>query len=138
MKTLLVLLILGGAGASPGITGDWVTPNKSVVRMYPCGNDICGKLVHISVAETKDRNNPQPSLRERPLCGLDIAEGFRMKDQTHAQGGHVYDPESGKTYRGTITAEGDTLKLRGYVGVPLFGRTETWHRANGMVAECAK
>jgi uncharacterized protein (DUF2147 family) len=44
-------------------------------------------------------------------------------------GGRVYDPNSGNTYRGTITLiDADTLKLRGYVGITLFGRTEIWKR----------
>ena len=43
--------------------------------------------------------------------------------------GRVYDPESGKTYQGRITLEQeDTLKLRGFVGAPVFGRTSTWTR----------
>jgi uncharacterized protein (DUF2147 family) len=118
--------------------GDWITADKSVVQMYPCGQLICGKLVHISGNYTVDDKNPDAALKKRPLCGLNIVEGFKMADATHATGGHVYDPESGKTYRGVITLESEVLKLRGYVGVPLFGRTETWRRAKGPVAECAK
>jgi uncharacterized protein (DUF2147 family) len=49
-------------------------------------------------------------------------------------GGHLYDPKSGHTYRGTIVAEGDALKLHGYIGVSLFGRTETWQRVAAVEA----
>ena len=75
-----------------------------------------------------DVNNPDPSLRSRRLLGLTILSGFRF-DGSRWTGGSVYDPNSGNTYRGTITlVDHDTLALRGYIGIPLFGRTETWRR----------
>lgn len=46
----------------------------------------------------------------------------------HAEGGTLYDPKSGKTYRGEMTASGNALALRGYIGLKVFGRTETWTR----------
>jgi uncharacterized protein (DUF2147 family) len=43
--------------------------------------------------------------------------------------GTVVDPENGKEYKGKIWAVGkDTLKMRGYVGISLLGRTESWVR----------
>ena len=68
-------------------------------------------------------------MRERPLCGLRIGTGFVEVDPQHARAGHVYDPKSGRTYSGEMRAEGNLLHLRGYVGLPIFGRTETWTRA---------
>jgi uncharacterized protein (DUF2147 family) len=135
---LAMFLMFQGAPAPSGAFGNWVTADKSVVDMYQCGQHICGKLVQFTAPVKTDNRNPKPELRQRPLCGLVIAEGFRMADATHATEGHVYDPESGKTYSGIITVEGDALKLRGYVGVPLFGRTEVWHRAKQPVAECGQ
>jgi hypothetical protein len=74
-------------------------------------------------------HNPDPKLRARPLCGLRIGEGFVAVDPQHARGGHLYDPQNGRTYRGEMTAEGNRLRLRGYIGLPIFGRSETWTRA---------
>jgi hypothetical protein len=74
--------------------------------------------------------NPDPKLRERPLCGLQIGDGFVEVDAQHARGGHLYDPRSGRTYSGQMTAEGNLLRLRGYVGLPILGRTEIWARAS--------
>jgi uncharacterized protein (DUF2147 family) len=135
---LAMLLMFQTTPASSGALGNWVTADKSVVDMYQCGQHICGKLVQFTAPVTTDNRNPHPEMRQRPLCGLIIVEGFRMADATHATEGHVYDPESSKTYSGVITVAGDALKLRGYVGIPLFGRTEIWHRAKGRVAECEK
>jgi uncharacterized protein (DUF2147 family) len=76
-----------------------------------------------------DEKNPDSALRSRPLLGLTILTGFRYASDGRWVGGQVYDPNSGNTYRGTITVlDDDTLGLRGYVGISLFGRTETWKR----------
>jgi len=76
-----------------------------------------------------DASNPDESLRNRELRGLVILSGFRYEDSGRWSGGRIYDPNSGNTYRGTITlTDRNTLKLRGYIGVSLFGRTETWRR----------
>ena len=55
--------------------------------------------------------------------------GFTYQADGRWVGGRIYDPNSGKTYKGTIRqVDGNTLKFRGYVGISLFGRTETWKR----------
>ncbi len=44
-------------------------------------------------------------------------------------GGRIYNPEDGETYRSTMTLDGNgTLRVRGYVGAPIFGRSQTWTR----------
>ena len=56
-------------------------------------------------------------------------QGFRYKGDNKWTGGTIYDPNNGKTYKGNITKiDTDTLKLRGYIGVSLFGRNEIWTR----------
>ena len=67
-----------------------------------------------------------------------IGQDFHLADVEHAEGGHLYDPKSGKTYRGSMTSTGDRLELRGYVGLKIFGRSETWSRAKPGIARCAK
>jgi uncharacterized protein (DUF2147 family) len=49
--------------------------------------------------------------------------------------GNVYDPEDGKTYSGNITVLSEqALKLRAYMGLPIFGRSQTWTRVNSQAA----
>ena len=133
----VVLLSSTAHGASSRIFGDWKTPDGSVVRTYPCAAAVCMKIVAISSTAPGgvDANNPDPKLRNRPLCNLEIGDQFVLSGETAAAGGRLYDPMSGKTYKGNLDLAGDSLKLRGYVGIPLFGRTETWHRA-GEVKTC--
>jgi uncharacterized protein (DUF2147 family) len=77
----------------------------------------------------RDTKNPDPALRGRPLTGLELFSGFSYDGDGRWTGGTIYDPNSGKTYRCIITwVDRDTLKVRGYIGVPMLGRTETWTR----------
>jgi len=131
--TILAILLTTAttlAHAATGVLGDWKSPTTSIVRVYPCGPEVCLKIVKLGPdsAATTDQQNPDSALRSRALCGLTIGTGFHQSDPTHLTDGHLYDPKSGHTYRGTIAAEGDTLKLHGYIGISLFGRTETWQR----------
>ena len=145
LKTIILLpglLLLaaanGMASTSNGTVGDWVSPNKSVVRVFTCGSQVCMKIVQLSptVPERKDAKNPDAGLRDRPLCGLNIGTGFRQVDAQHLTDGHLYDPESGHTYSGTIATNGDEMKLRGFIGISLLGRTEVWHRSPAVREEC--
>jgi uncharacterized protein (DUF2147 family) len=78
-----------------------------------------------------DLENPDASLRERPIVGLRILSGFTYDGDGRWSGGTIYDPANGKTYKSRLTHAGaDTLDVRGYVGVPLFGRSTTWKRVD--------
>jgi uncharacterized protein (DUF2147 family) len=118
------------AAPSTGVAGDWTTTNNSIVHVGPCGSDVCLTIVRIPpTIPNKDIYNPDTSLRNRSVCGLTVGTGFHQDGPGKLTDGHLYDPKSGHTYRGTITAEGDTLHLRGYIGISLFGRSEDWHRS---------
>ena len=137
---LFLAASLSGASASnpTGVMGDWTSPNQSIVHVYPCGSNVCLKIARLShEAPSKlDAKNPDKSLRTRPLCGMNISTDFHQTDATHLDKGHLYDPESGRTYSGTIVADGDKLNLRGYIGISLLGRTEIWHRAPAANRRC--
>ena len=145
MKTHLLtaaLLLAFAATAAPsqsaGLLGDWKTPTGSIVRIEVCDSGICLRVAKLSPAApaTTDIHNPDPKLRSRPICGLQIGHGFSLESPGRASGGTLYDPKTGKTYRGTLTADGATLHLRGYVGIPLFGASQDWTRAHEPIATC--
>jgi len=130
-----VLCVLAAAGAyaqTPTVLGYWREPGGSVIRIDSCGHQLCIEIAQVAAGNhpSADARNPDPKLRQRPLCGLRIGAGFVEVDPRHARGGHLYDPRSGRTYHGQLTAEGNLLWLRGYVGLPMFGRTQTWIRAS--------
>jgi uncharacterized protein (DUF2147 family) len=117
----------------PTVLGYWQIPSGSVILITPCSNHtLCLEIAKLVARNhpVTDTSNPDPKLRNRPLCGLRVGEGFVEVDPQHARGGHLYDPGSGRTYSGQMTADGNLLHLRGYWGLPIFGTTETWVRAS--------
>jgi uncharacterized protein (DUF2147 family) len=76
-----------------------------------------------------DRKNQEASLQTRPIIGLPLVNGFHYAGDNVWSDGTIYDPESGKTYNCKISLMANgSLKVRGYVGISLFGRTEIWQR----------
>ncbi len=124
--------------ADSGVVGTWRGPENSVISITPCGGSLCAKVLSTGneTAARLDTNNPNAALRMRALCGLQIGEGFHGSNFDKAEGGHLYDPRSGKTYKGSMTSKGDVLLLRGYLGVSLLGRTARWERIREPVAVC--
>ncbi len=116
------------------VLGVWLTEEgTSKVEIYKCGEQYCGKIVWLQEPERDgkprvDDKNPEERLRTQPLMGLVILRGFAYDDGDWT-GGKIYDPKSGNDYTAKMKLEDEnTLKLRGYVLVPLFGRTTTWKR----------
>jgi uncharacterized protein (DUF2147 family) len=121
------------------VTGQWIEPTGSAIRVDRCGDQICMWIIAIGPkAPSKlDIYNPDPAKRSRSLCGLRIGSGFVAHTSDEARDGTLYDPKSGKTYRGLIKLDGNRLQLRGYIGFPLFGESQTWTRPAAPVRECS-
>lgn len=121
-----------------GIEGRWLSGDgDGWIEISLAGDRLVGKIAGSpnekpGAKPRYDVLNPDPTLRGRPLKGLTILSGFSYDADGRWVGGRVYDPNSGKTYKGTIRQiDANTLELRGYVGISLFGRTETWERDDG-------
>jgi uncharacterized protein (DUF2147 family) len=135
----LVCLIAGGAAAAEPRRpeGVWLTEDREgAVEIFACGKHLCGRIVwqknplRADGSPDIDDRNPDPALRHLPICGLQIIFGLTPSGPAHWIDGRIYDPDSGKTYHATVTLEGaDALRLRGYIGIPLLGESQLWHRA---------
>ncbi|MFV8346380.1 DUF2147 domain-containing protein [Flavobacterium sp. ZB4P13] len=118
------------------VIGKWKTIDdqtgkaKSIVEIYERSGKIYGKIIDIFDAEKKKNlcvNCPGDE-KNKPVLGLVIIKGL-TKDGNEYNAGKILDPTSGKLYKCFLALEGnDKLKVRGYVGVALFGRTQTWNR----------
>ncbi len=62
--------------------------------------------------------------------GLQLLKGFKKDGDTEYEDGTIYDPKNGKTYSCKINRKGETLEVRGYVGISLIGRTTIWTKAD--------
>jgi uncharacterized protein (DUF2147 family) len=131
LSTLLALLLSSICSfAAEAIEGVWEkTDGQARMRFKVEQGKLNGYLVKIAdKSRVKDTENPDPALRNRKLLGLRIASGF-WKQGDKWIGGTVYDSSKGKTYKGKIWLDGkDKLKMRGYVGVAMIGRTADWKR----------
>ena len=149
MRVVLGLAVLSLAVVAPmaqaqqaPVLGRWLSESgKGVIEIYPCADKLCGKLVWLAEpirdgAPAVDHNNKDAALRQRPLCGLTMLGDFREIEANRWGDGWIYSPENGKTYRATMMLDGGLLKLRGYIGIPLLGETQTWTRADPKQKGC--
>jgi len=117
------------------IEGRWLTQDgDGWITIQLVGNSLEGSVAGSPDPEQRkerefDDRNPDPSLKTRRLDGLTIMTGFQYDGDGRWSGGTVYDPNSGKTYKCTVKQlDANTLKIRGFIGISLFGRSETWTR----------
>lgn len=112
------------------LVGVWLTESKDQIKIYKEADKYFGKGV--VTPENKDRldtKNPDERLRGRPLANVTILKNFEYMGKNRWGKGTIYDPNNGKTYKCTITMKSnDRIKVRGFVGISLFGRTEIWPR----------
>lgn len=145
MNTIRLLFILlfcsvinsaGYAQSADAILGKWINPSgEGQIQVYKKGELFYGKLAWLKSPNDEktgqpktDSNNPDKSLQTAPLSGLEILKNFKHDGNNVYEGGNIYDPKNGKTYSCKMTLEGNKLKIRGYIGISLLGRSEVWTR----------
>lgn len=137
MKKLLLLLVLLISANSFGqtILGQWETTDdktgekKALIEIYQKGDQYFAKIVDSYISEKgKLCDRCKGSKKNQPIEGLVIIEGLE-KDGDEFNGGTILDPENGKTYKCYLELVNKSkLKVRGYLGVSLLGRTQYWTR----------
>ena len=143
----LMILFATSASAQPSkVMGTWLTQSGVArVKISPCADPkigaLCGTVVglinpkgpngQVVAPETvTDYRNPDPALRSRKMIGMPLIWGFKATSDPNAfEDGKIYNGENGKTYSANIGLQADgKLRLRGYVGSPMFGETQVWTR----------
>jgi uncharacterized protein (DUF2147 family) len=123
---------LGHAAGDVGApVGRWLTTNQqAVIQIAPCGANLCGQIVGLA------QSSPPPlDWQGDPQCGLRIIDTTPTQDPDTGvitYRGTVLDPRDGTTYNATISLNANhQLRLHGYVGLPIFGQTQTWNAYPG-------
>ncbi|WP_288955649.1 DUF2147 domain-containing protein [uncultured Polaribacter sp.] len=138
-KTLFTLLIFTMSFSinAQSIFGKWHSTNEdtgeidSVIEVYKKDGKAYAKIIEI---KNPDRKNAVCDLCEgknnnKPILGLNILTGLE-KDDDEWSGGKILDPRNGKIYKCYIKLEEpNKLKIRGYIGFALIGKTAYWTRA---------
>jgi uncharacterized protein (DUF2147 family) len=119
------------------IIGNWKSQDgKGIIQIYKNGDKFQGKIIWLKEPNDPKTGKPQLDVKHpekqnhtRPVLGLVNLWGFKYSSDNEWSGGKIYDPENGKTYSCKMSlADNDKLKVRGYIGVSLIGRTEAWTR----------
>ncbi|HKW83653.1 MAG TPA: DUF2147 domain-containing protein [Burkholderiaceae bacterium] len=130
---------LAHAQATPA--GVWKTiddeskKEKSLIRISEAGGVYTGKLEKLLDPTAKPDavcDKCSDDRKDKPLVGMTLIKGVKQNEADKAtwDGGEILDPNNGKTYKVRLTPGegGKTLAVRGYIGAPLLGRTQTWIR----------
>lgn len=133
---LLIILILSITVNGQSIIGKWVTyddetnEKKGVVEIYKMNNLYFAKIVK-NYAGEKDAicEACEGTKKNKLILGLVIIEDLKKNGSIY-EGGTILDPETGDTYSCSLELiNANKLKVRGYLGFSIFGRTQYWRRA---------
>lgn len=137
LAILAVPAVSTAAEASP--VGLWKTIDddsgkpKSLIRISESEGVLSGRIEKLFRAPDQDQDPKcvkcEGALKDQPIIGMTILTGLK-KDGDSYSGGQIVDPASGKTYKSKLTVadDGKKLNMRGYIGVPMLGRTQIWLR----------
>ncbi len=152
MKFASVILLLLGMVAVPfskvqaqevkgdDILGVWLNEDKDAhIQIYKEGDKYFGKIIWLKEPIDPDTGKPKvddknedESLQNRPIMGLLLLTDFVFDGDDEWEDGEIYDPKSGNTYSCYMEFPDednkDYLKIRGYIGFSLLGRTTYWTR----------
>jgi uncharacterized protein (DUF2147 family) len=106
---------------------------KALIRISESNGVLQGKIEKLFRAPELEQNPKcdkcTDARKDQPLVGLLLLSGLK-KDGDEYNGGEILDPENGKVYKSKLELAdgGKKLKVRGYIGMPMLGRSQTWVR----------
>jgi len=137
IKILFILLLFSGSQVfAQDILGNWKTIDdqtgkaRSIVQIYQQDGKVYGRIDKILNPEKQDARcvECEGDDKDKPIQGMVIIRGLE-KDGDQYNSGKILDPESGNLYKCYIELEDtDKLKVRGYIGLAVIGRTQYWYR----------
>jgi uncharacterized protein (DUF2147 family) len=114
------------------IVGEWLVQDKDGrIRFVKAADGTYMGIASWAADPKKDTNNPDPKMRDRDNVGSIIIWHLRYDDGEYVDG-YCYNPRDGRTYRiKSEVLDGETMKIRGYLAIPLLGQTQQWTRYHG-------
>jgi uncharacterized protein (DUF2147 family) len=116
------------------ILGNWLTESKDgIIQISSAAGGVYeGRIVGGNHPGRLDEKNPDLTLRDKPLRGTIILHNLRYDGGGKWSGGAIYEPDSGRTYKCLVELiDADTLKVRGFIGISLLGKSQLWTRYVG-------
>jgi len=130
----LALATLASDEKQSQILGNWLTePKDGLIQIsVAAGATYEGRIVGGSHPGRVDEKNPDASQRGKPLRGQVILRELHYDGDGKWSGGSIYEPDSGRTYKCLVELMApDTLKVHGYIGISMLGKSQTWTRYRG-------
>ncbi len=122
------------------VTGQWKTIDdetgkpKSIVEIKEENGQLTGKVIQL-FRKADEEQNPKcdkckGDKKDQPVLGMTILWDMKKKSDTKWDDGSILDPNNGKSYscKLELLENGKKLKVRGYMGFSLLGRTQVWQR----------
>jgi uncharacterized protein (DUF2147 family) len=146
LSFLIAIFVFQHSFAQNAFTGQWKTIDdetqkvKSIVELYEVNGNLHGKILKVFYQP----NEPQHTncekcpgdKKDKPIVGLEILTGLKKDSEAKWSGGDIMDPKNGKVYSCKIELieNGQKLKVRGFIGFSLLGRTQVWERMTDEAA----
>jgi uncharacterized protein (DUF2147 family) len=146
MRTLIQASLIAAVLAIPSAwaqdgspVGLWKTIDdesgkpKALIRITEAGGELTGKIEKLFRGSTEDQNPTcvkcEGARKDQPIIGMTIVSGLKKAGDEYT-GGEILDPNNGKVYKSKAELKdgGKKFSVRGYVGMPMFGRSQTWVR----------
>ncbi|QRR00412.1 DUF2147 domain-containing protein [Dyadobacter sandarakinus] len=117
------------------VIGEWISEDQNTrLEIYKSGSVYNGRFIagqnlldDDGKEFRKDVQNPDEKLRGRPLNEVEVFSGFLYEDGLW-DNGKMYDSKTGRTYSCFMKLRDQTLEIRSYVGIPLFGKSTYWKK----------
>jgi len=126
---------LSESAPTDSIDGLWMLEqDHTVIEIQTKGDSVEGVIFSRPAGKKNevDKFNPTPELRNRSILGLRVLENLKNTKVGYWKGGRIYDPDSGSFYSAQARLkDSETLIVRGYIAIPLFGRTAVLKRYQG-------
>jgi uncharacterized protein (DUF2147 family) len=139
LATLVNLSFACVANAQESPAGLWKSLDdktgkaRSLIRITETAGELQGKIEKLFPVSDAEQNPKcdkcEGTNKDQPILGMTILSGLKKTGDEYS-GGKILDPENGKTYSSKLNLSENNKKLtvRGYIGVPMFGRSQTWIR----------
>lgn len=143
LASAATLLPLHTVAQEKSAAGVWKTIDdhsgkvKALIRISEANGEYKGKIERLFRGPDEEQNPKcdkcEDARKDQPLIGMTVLSGMKPDQQEPGAytGGQILDPENGKIYKSkmSLADDGKKLNVRGYIGLPLLGRTQTWVRS---------
>ncbi|MEM9357318.1 MAG: DUF2147 domain-containing protein [Pseudomonadota bacterium] len=143
--TIMAIILSSSAATANGdIEGVWLNDTgKGAIEIKPCAQSMCGHIVWLKDTvgrdgrPLRDRLNPEPKRRTKPICGLQVIGRLKPQQDGSWDKGWIYDPKQGKAFDVEVKRLSENgLQVKGYLGMKLLSETFVWRRVEGDFARC--